>query len=59
MLARRRRTDVADVNLDRNHLVPEPTDDLGKQLKPKTSLIRDQYTQPRDVGLSHELPQNS
>lgn len=59
MLARRSRTNIPDINLDRDHLMPKTTNDLGEQLKPKTSLIRNQNTKRRDLAHAHDLPQNS
>ena len=50
--SRRHRADLADLDLARDHLVPEPGDDLGEQLKPVAPLVRDQDTQVLNVFLS-------
>jgi hypothetical protein len=43
--------DFLDVDLARDHLVPEPRYDLCEQLEPVSLLVRDQYTQV--LGLGH------
>jgi hypothetical protein len=50
------RADLLDVDLSRDHLVTEPGNDLGEQLKPLPLLIRDQDTQMADLVLSHRHP---
>ena len=52
-LPRGHRADLCDVDLARDHLVPEPGDDLGEQLQPVPPLVRDQDTQVRDLVHSH------
>ena len=42
MLPRGDRPDLLDVDLTRDHVVPEPDHDLGEQLQPLPPLVRDQ-----------------
>ena len=50
--------DFLHVDLARDHLVPEPCDDLGEQLEPLPPLVRDQDTQVRDLFHSHRNNRN-
>ena len=45
------RSDLSDVDLAGDHLVPEPGHDLSEQLEPVTALVRDQDAQVGDLGL--------
>ena len=49
--SRRHRPDLLDVDLARDHLVPEPGDDLREQREPVAALVRDQHPEVSDVGL--------
>jgi hypothetical protein len=42
MLSSRHRADCSDVDLAGDHLVAEPGDDLGEELKPVSPLVRDE-----------------
>ena len=45
--------DLLDVDLAGDHLVTEPGDDLGEQLEPVASLVRDQDAEVLDPVLGH------
>jgi hypothetical protein len=47
------RSDRADFDLTRDHVVPEPCDDLGEQFEPVATLVRDQDTQMPNLVLDH------
>jgi hypothetical protein len=50
-LSRGHRPDLLDVDLARDHLVPEPRNDLRQQLEPLSPFVRNQDTQvPHLVG---------
>ena len=53
MLSRGHGADLLDVDLARDHLVAEPGDDLGEQLEPVASLVRDQDAEVLDSVLGH------
>jgi hypothetical protein len=47
------RADLFDVDLSRDHLMPEPGHDLGEQLEALTPLVRNQNAQVPDLVPSH------
>ena len=53
VLSRRHCSHCRDVDFSSDHLVPEPTDDLGEQLQAVAPLVRDQDAQALNFTLDH------
>ena len=59
VLPRSHRADLLDVDLAGDHLVTETSHDLGEQLEPVPSLVRDQDAEGRDLRIAQQLRSKS